>query len=136
MRVYISGPMTGKPGNNVDAFMDADRRIAAAGHYPVNPAYLSAAFGDRDELAAAFREYYAAERADNTDCPSVDQLRRIDLARLVQRADMVALESCDTICLLAGWRESIGARRELQVALERGMGIRFIEDFAPAEAAR
>ena len=136
MRVYISGPMTGKPRNNVDAFQDAERRIATAGHFPVNPAYLSTAFGDLDELAAAFCEYYALKRGDYTDHPGTTQLRRIDLARLVLRADIAALETCDAICLLDGWQESTGARQELRVALERGMVIRMIQDFKPAEIAR
>lgn len=38
MRVYISGPMTGLPGLNYEAFFDAHERLAQAGYDVINPA--------------------------------------------------------------------------------------------------
>jgi len=40
-RVYISGPISGIPFNNVPAFVDAERHIRAAGCEPVNPLELA-----------------------------------------------------------------------------------------------
>lgn len=137
MRVYISGPMTGKPDNNIPAFAKAAGLIIQAGHTPIDPARLSLAFGSPNLVAAAFREYYASKRGDYTDHPDTTQLRLIDLALQVQKADMAALKTCDAICLLEGWQESTGARLELHKALGRGMDVRLIQDFKPtAEAAR
>jgi hypothetical protein len=38
IKVYISGPMTGLPGHNFDAFNEAERRLRAAGFDVENPA--------------------------------------------------------------------------------------------------
>lgn len=38
MKVYISGPMTGYPGFNYEAFNAAEATLAAKGHEPINPA--------------------------------------------------------------------------------------------------
>lgn len=40
MKVYISGPMTGRPDYNKPAFMEAEKIIMEMGHDPVNPATL------------------------------------------------------------------------------------------------
>lgn len=37
LRVYISGPMTGRPGMNAPAFFAAAHALREAGHVPVNP---------------------------------------------------------------------------------------------------
>jgi hypothetical protein len=42
MRVYVSGPMTGLPQNNVPTFNAAARRLRLAGYEVVNPAELDA----------------------------------------------------------------------------------------------
>lgn len=38
MRIYISGPMTGLPNNNVDAFEKAELDLKGEGFFVVNPA--------------------------------------------------------------------------------------------------
>ena len=40
MIVYIAGPMSGHEDYNRPAFNDAARRLAEAGHVPINPAVL------------------------------------------------------------------------------------------------
>lgn len=42
MRIYVSGPMTGLPQNNVPTFNAAARRLRRAGYEVVNPAELDA----------------------------------------------------------------------------------------------
>lgn len=39
-KVFISGPMKGKPNNNKEAFMDAEQALRAAGFSVFNPAWL------------------------------------------------------------------------------------------------
>ncbi len=38
--MYISGPMTGLPGYNRAAFFAAEKRLAALGYVPINPAHI------------------------------------------------------------------------------------------------
>ena len=45
LRVYISGPMTGRPNLNRPAFYAAATALHAAGHIPVNPAEVCAQLG-------------------------------------------------------------------------------------------
>lgn len=45
LRVYISGPMTGRPNHNKPAFYAAAALLAEAGHIPVNPAEVCAQLG-------------------------------------------------------------------------------------------
>lgn len=40
MRIYVSGPMTGYPQNNVPAFNAAAKKLRALGYEVVNPAEL------------------------------------------------------------------------------------------------
>ena len=46
MRVYISGPITGIPDGNIEAFNYAEKLLREAGHDPVNPNKLDCADGD------------------------------------------------------------------------------------------
>jgi hypothetical protein len=41
LTIYISGPMTGKPGLNFDAFNAAAAKYRAQGHTVINPAELN-----------------------------------------------------------------------------------------------
>ena len=41
MKVYISGPITGYPNGNAEAFGDAEDSIRWSGHEPVNPHKLT-----------------------------------------------------------------------------------------------
>lgn len=86
MKIYISGPITGKPDLNREAFARALALIHAAGHEPVNPHHINADLGEN----APWEEY----------------LKR-DIAELV---------TCDAIMLLPGWQDSKGARLENKIA--------------------
>ena len=45
LRIYISGPMTGRPNLNKPAFFAAASGLRAAGHHPVNPVDVCAQIG-------------------------------------------------------------------------------------------
>ena len=47
LRIYISGPMSGKE-NYLNDFLQATQTIRSAGHIPVNPAALETVYPDAD----------------------------------------------------------------------------------------
>jgi Domain of unknown function (DUF4406) len=51
MIVYLSGPMTGYPGMNRQAFADAAARLRLAGHAVHNPHEANASIPDADRRA-------------------------------------------------------------------------------------
>lgn len=99
-RIYIAGPMSGKPQYNYPAFMRAETQLKAMGYEVVNPATMGDAYCTPDELSA-------------------DQklLKRLMLDELRECAN------CDAIYLLRGWEKSVGARAELALALHLDLEI-------------
>ena len=117
MRIYISGPMTGKPDHNRPAFDAAAKRLREQGHFVINPAELSALFGSENDVSESFKILYRI-----TDkifwLPSEESV-----AKAVLQADLAAVRSCDAIYLLRGWETSRGAKRELAEAIAHGLTI-------------
>lgn len=99
--VYISGPMSGIPNDNHEAFDAMEERLEKEGYETVNPARLT-------------REAINSGRKN---------LTRQDF----YRQDFKALCDCDAIILLDGWVHSHGARFERQLAVEIGLQV-FHED--------
>jgi hypothetical protein len=95
MKVYIAGPMRGKPDFNRPAFDDAEALLRDLGHDVVNPCRLDEELG-----------LYFETDADVTP----DHLKEI-MAR-----DIAALYTCDRIAMLPGWESSGGAALERQAA--------------------
>ena len=50
MRIYISGPMTGKPDLNEPLFRQTEERLRELGHEVFNPCDLPKAFSYRDAM--------------------------------------------------------------------------------------
>lgn len=98
LRVYIAGPMTGKPNLNFPAFHAKAAELRALGHHVINPAELN---GGADELVAC---------ADM----SADELAAH--WQRCMRKDITELMTCDAIALLPGWQNSRGATLEHHVA--------------------
>lgn len=121
MRVYISGPMTGKPDLNRPAFDAAERRLTEQGHFVINPHRISELVGTEEELAEAFAAAYASPWQNA--CSYEAHARKLRLANAVMSADLAAVRSCDAIYLLCGWEESRGAKKELAEALAHGLKI-------------
>lgn len=100
-RIYITGPMSGYPGFNYDAFDRAEEQLAASGYEPVSPADpMQRDPDDADRLA---------QGVSYEDC----------LAKAVEK-----LLSADAVALLPGGAGSHGARLEVALARRRGMEIR------------
>lgn len=94
--IYIAGPMAGIPGLNFQAFYAAEKKLIDDGWEVVNPARFASVFGSAPE-GKMLEACCEAERA--------------------------AIPHLDAIALLHGWQYSKGAKRELDVALERGLEV-------------
>lgn len=94
-RIYIAGPMRGRPEHNFPAFHEAEARFRAMDFDVVSPVTIGETlFGN------------------NPDVPGGEYIR----------ADLRALIECDCIALLPEWETSTGARCEVVVALTIGHG--------------
>lgn len=102
---YVSGPMTGMPGLNFDAFHRAAVSLRASGYTVVNPAEFDEADGD---LELTWEQY----------------LRR----------DIKALADCTHIALLPGWEKSKGAKLEKHIADALGMRVIYVNHNAEKRA--
>ena len=114
MRIYISGPVTGKSDARV-RFAEAERKLRE--QYPlgliINPEAVSRPIAEQKGLAEAF-------------CHEDYMEICFDL-----------LERCDAICMLEGWQDSRGACQEYGYARAAGhkllIGVEAKEGFLVAE---
>lgn len=104
MRIFISGPMRGVPNFNYPRFNAVAQILRDQGHEVVNPVEVGKAFGKPERINA-------------------DE----GILREVVKAEAALVPTCDAICLLKGWQRSVGAKRELQIALAMGMEV-LVED--------
>jgi Domain of unknown function (DUF4406) len=104
MRIYISGPMSGRPELNRPAFELAAKAIRRAGHQPVVPHDIEPA----DHHGPCTGRYLAG------------QTHRYGCYLL---ADLAGLAECDALYPLAGADESPGARVERAFAVALGIRI-------------
>ena len=94
IKVYIAGPMRGKPLYNFPAFDAAAAHFRERGWEVINPAEMDRERGFKEDL----------------DIPSADFLRNAILS------DLVAITGCTGIVMLPGWEMSQGANVELALA--------------------
>lgn len=102
MMVYIAGPMRGYPSLNFPAFAEAASAIRAMGHEVLSPA--------------------EADLQDGFD-PNNPGVITADRYEAWMARDFAMIDRCDAICMLCGWQDSEGSRRELRHALARGKRI-------------
>lgn len=103
LKVYVAGPMRGKPYFNFPAFDTASAELREAGFDPVSPAEM-----DRD---VGFDPETFAEDFDWHDLGACE----FDLHLAIDR-DVAALKKCDAIYLLRGWEKSRGSLAEKAMA--------------------
>lgn len=101
--IYIAGPMRGIPHYNWPAFAAAAAHIRALGHEAVSPAEMDEAGG----FVTVRRAGGVVVEVTLTDKFNVDDA----LTR-----DLDALDDCDDLVLLPGWKQSEGAKAELAYA--------------------
>lgn len=108
-RIYIAGPMRGRPAFNYPKFNEAEKYLTTAGWLVENPARISEKFGTPEQI---------------NESPSL-------LARVV-KYELDVVRSCDAIFLLPGWEKSEGARMELVYAIKTGQDVYICDGTAEA----
>jgi hypothetical protein len=94
MKIYIAGPMRGKPDSNKKSFYNAARRFESTGLYEVyNPAFWDDKQGIKEE-----------------------DLEDVNVLREIVSTDIHMLLCCEAIYMLRGWEHSVGARAEHSLA--------------------
>ncbi len=106
-KIYISGPMSGRPYYNFPHFDLAAKLLREDGFEVVNPAEE-----DGEEVRAACLQC-------ETGAGNIGQSWGDALARDVKL--LGDSEEISTICLLPGWADSRGAQLEVMIGLQRGM---------------
>jgi hypothetical protein len=102
--VYIAGPMRGREYYNADSFGFAYKCLLNAGYdYIINPVAA--------DLDAGFDHYDMPEFHDWNELPLGFSLE------LAASRCMHSVAICDSIVLLPGWRDSVGAMAEYHTAL-------------------
>ena len=102
--VYLAGKMSGVPEYNFPMFFKMEDELKKRGYAVVNPARIvQQKLGDKlkDPIWMATQFDYHAQLEE----------------------DIAVLKKCDTIALIQGWEFSNGAKKELKVALENGLGV-------------
>jgi len=94
MTIYISGPITGLPHGNREAFAMAELRLIEAGHDPINPHHL---VSDAYPVAREWIDY--------------------------MRLDISAMMDADALLMLPGFAGSRGASIEFQLAVDLGIPV-------------
>ena len=94
MKIYIAGPMTGKPNWNTEAFAKAEQWYSNKGHTVLNPA--------------------AHTPRVNPESITHEQYMKIALAMV---------DAVDMVIMLDGWQDSKGALLELAHANFYGKGV-------------
>ena len=114
MRVYIAGPIKGKPDGNRAAFQAAAAHMARCGYTAVNP-------------------HDVAPHQHPGECPPGPSAGEGSehSAACHLRTDLAAMLSCDAILLLFGWEYSTGARAEFNAATVAGLRVLFQTEHYP-----
>jgi nucleoside 2-deoxyribosyltransferase len=112
VKVYISGPVRGKPFFNFAAFDDAAATLAELGYTPISPAEIS-------------RHLVRECGFDPTDEASYAKIRD----ETYMEEDIRAMRHADCVVLLPGYRRSNGVKVEIAYAKYRGILVYPLADF-------
>lgn len=104
MKVYISGPIGGRPNGNREAFQESAEFLRGLGYTVVNPHEVS---HDHDGPCARGKSTGRDGDPHQYGCYLL--------------ADMRELAQCEAIWLLSDWRHSPGARAEVEFAKASGI---------------
>ena len=110
LRVFISGPISGKPGLNQQAFAHEERLLKEAGHSTFNPFSITRL---SDETLYAWECVYGLEKAHKIEW---QHYMRICIGQI---------PLCDEMRMLPHWQNSHGSRLEHQIARELGLKITY-----------
>ena len=111
-RLYLAGPVYGKPDSNREAFHAAEVLWQGMQYEVVNPLYVPP---DEHEGPCSRRTY---DGGQSDGGPNHD-------ASCYMRTDLYALMTCQAVYMLDGWENSRGARTEWAVATALGLTITY-----------
>ena len=112
-KIYIAGPMRGKPDWNYEAFNNAEKRLVDNGWKTINPATLDSNHQDTINLNCASESF----DPDN-------DVHHQDVNRRIMKRDVdVICDECEAIYMLKGWQNSQGACAEFYLACSIGLDI-------------
>jgi len=117
MRLYLAGPMRGKPQFNFPAFHTASAKLRAAGHEVFSPA-------ERDE--GAYGKDFAAKNA--AGCVKLAAAQGFSLREALEADTQYICRHAEGIALLPGWNKSKGAQAELALAKALDLEIIWLEE--------
>lgn len=109
MKMYISGPITGYPNGNKEAFENAAEEILK--RHP--PAHAWSSPHDGYEIVN----------------PHNNGLAKDSTWTEHMRADIKLLLDCDAVCMLPGWTASRGASIEYRIAKDLGLKVMDLEEW-------
>ena len=113
MKIYLAGPMRGRPEFNFPAFYAAADKLRADGHSVFSPAERDNARHGRDiSKGNATGDMVQAVRDHGFD---IREALADDTAFICREADAIAL--------MPGWRDSKGATAEHALAVSLGLQI-------------
>ena len=101
MKIYIAGPMTGKPNWNAEAFAEAEQWYSDQGHTVLNPASHTPRV--------------------NPESITHEQYMKIALAMV---------DAVDLVVFLDGWEHSKGAQMEYDHAIRTGKMVDYASDWS------
>lgn len=110
MKIYVSGPISGRENGNLPAFRAVNSELLKLGHTVVIPHDCAPFTHD-----GPCPEGYATPFADDYD-------QHTSTACFI-RGDFEVLIWCDAIYMLKDWERSVGARAEFDVAALAGLKI-------------
>ena len=113
MRIYISGPVSGMPDNNVAAFATAAYRLRQAGHEVYSPVeFIPSRFSHQQAILMCLRE-----------------LTRNSGAVPAGMGKHALKPRYEVMVQLDGWQESLGAQLEAEVADACGIERMTLDEF-------
>jgi len=103
LTVYISGPMRGRKFFNFPAFDEAQKNLEEAGFKVVSPAEMDRELGFDPETLGSDYDWNDLNACNFSLQDAIDR-------------DFEAIKTCDAICMLPDWDQSLGARAERALA--------------------
>lgn len=110
IKLYVAGPMQGRPGFNFAAFDEAAAAIRAMGFEVISPAEM-----DQKRNPEA----YERARKCPHGIPSAENTGGLTWAQILGGDIVVVADEVQGLALLPGWEGSSGARLEVFVGLIR-----------------
>lgn len=102
IKIYIAGPITDLPENNIDEFRIVETILKKKGYDTIVP---------HDLFCGIDTQHFSHTDYMNICLP--------------------AAKNCNCLCFLEGWRESKGAIMEMELAIENNLKVVFAKNFLP-----